>query len=266
MSPTGSTAQSTTIGIVTSLAEETKPLLRRFPRAQRAACGSFPAYRFDAGSNGVMLVQAGMGEVNASDASRCLVETARPGLLLSAGFTGAIRPGPLVGDLVVATALYRYQQNFAFAAVGLSDALTTRLLALTSTASLDRPWHCLPGTFLTTGHSVAKTTLNRQLPSVMPNPVIEMETAAVAAVAAEWGIPCGALRAVSDAASDELDFTVEELCDEQLRLRPSRIIKTILRRPRLIGQFLRLARNSATAGENLATALAQIVEQIDVNL
>jgi adenosylhomocysteine nucleosidase len=252
MSPTGRTAQSTTIGIVTSLAEETKPLLGRFPHAQRAMCGSYPAHRFVAGTNAVMLVQAGMGELNARDASRCLMETAHPRLLLSAGFTGAVQPGPLVGDLVVATALYRYQQNAASPAAGLSDALAARLLALTASAGLDRPWHCFPGTFLTTGHSVAKTALNLHLPSAMPNPVIEMETAAVAAVAAEWGIPCGALRAVSDAASDELDFTVEELCDAHLRLRLSRIILTILRRPRLIGQFLRLARNSATAGENLA--------------
>jgi adenosylhomocysteine nucleosidase len=107
-----------------------------------------------------------------------------------------------------------------------------------------------------------KHVLAQQLPGIAVNPVVEMESAAVARVAATHGIPLLAMRAISDPWDEELDFTIDEFCDETMRIRPVKVLATILRRPRIIPQLIRLAHTSRVAATGLANALERLLGQI----
>jgi len=120
---------------------------------------------------------------------------------------------------------------------------------------------CHSGVFVTTLTSMSKKRMRELLPEHLTSPVLEMESAAVAAVAASAGIPFVGVRTVSDDAGEELGFEIAEFTDAALRISPVKVMLTILRRPAIIPQLLRLARNTRVAGKNLAAALQVLAEE-----
>ena len=97
------------------------------------------------------------------------------------------------------------------------------------------------------------------LPGHYPNPVVEMESGAIAIIAAENNIPLLAIRAVSDPAAEELGFSIDEFCDPDMRrIRPYKVLLTVLRKPRIVPQLVRLAISSRRAAEGLTSALSRL--------
>jgi adenosylhomocysteine nucleosidase len=86
-----------------------------------------------------------------------------------------------------------------------------------------------------------------------------MESAAIAIVAVENGIPFCGIRAVSDPFDEELGFSLDEFCDQRMRIRIPRVLLTIARKPRIIPQLIRLARNSRVAGASLSQAVERFL-------
>ncbi|OGR24172.1 MAG: hypothetical protein A2X83_01300 [Desulfuromonadales bacterium GWD2_54_10] len=70
------------------------------------------------------------------------------------------------------------------------------------------------------------------------------------------------IRAISDPWNEELGFSIQDFCDEQLRVRPIKVLATILRRPIIIPQLIRLARNSRVAARSLTLATKQLFQQL----
>jgi adenosylhomocysteine nucleosidase len=70
------------------------------------------------------------------------------------------------------------------------------------------------------------------------------------------------VRTISDPWDEELDFTIDEFCDDTMRIRPAKVLATILRRPRIIPQLIRLARNSRVAAAGLAKTMRRLLHQI----
>jgi adenosylhomocysteine nucleosidase len=100
-------------------------------------------------------------------------------------------------------------------------------------------------------------------PEEMENPVLEMETAGIAQVAAEKGIPLLSLRAISDGPQAPIPFCLEAVTDEEYNLRIGKIVKTVLGHPQMVLQFLRLGWNTKKAAENAAIALVAALSQPD---
>ena len=82
--------------------------------------------------------------------------------------------------------------------------------------------------------------------------VVEMEYAAVRAKAAEWGVPCRAMRVVSDSATEDLPLDFNRYRDAQGRFQLSRIAFAGLLRPfSVLPKLMQLDRNSKLAAEKL---------------
>jgi adenosylhomocysteine nucleosidase len=92
--------------------------------------------------------------------------------------------------------------------------------------------------------------------------VVEMESAAIALVAGENGIPFVALRTVSDPFGEELGFALDEFCDDRMRIRIPKVLFTIARKPRIIPQLIRLARNSRVAATSLSLAMERFLATV----
>jgi nucleoside phosphorylase len=87
--------------------------------------------------------------------------------------------------------------------------------------------------------------------------VIEMESAAVAAKAREWGLPFRCIKVVSDTAAEDMPLDFNLYRDSAGRFSRSRIALAALRRPfSAIPGLLRLDRNCRHAADKLGEFFA----------
>jgi adenosylhomocysteine nucleosidase len=236
------------VAIIAALPGELKPLIGRLQPTQSTTLDSFPVWRGSFAGKEIIAMQCGMGENNAAAAVTVLLRQ-RPDMLFSIGFAGAVRPGLAVGDLILATELFTYDG---------SAAMPVRADALVAPASFHAP-HRYLGTILSTPHIVYKQAAAAILPQNLAAPVLDMETATIARAATHAGIPLVALRAITDDASMELAFSLTDFCDRSLRLCPWRGLATVVRKPQIIPQLIRLARYSHRAGKTLADGVMDLL-------
>lgn len=247
------------IGIVVALAEERVALVKRLKQVKRRVVDGIPLYGGILEDRQVCVVEGGMGTAAAIRATRLLLAETRPCLVLSAGFCGAIRSGPQVADLVISKRLLVLDGQGQHEISQPGAELTAARLSAELQHRGIRTWQ---GSFITASGIITKATVAETLPADLPTPVLEMESAAVARAAMAAGVPFLGLRAISDDAAEELDFSLDELTDNQLRISILRVLLTCLKKPRIIPQLARLAANSGKAGKNLGSALQQILPML----
>jgi len=243
------------IGIVMAMREEIRPVLRRLGEHRKERAGQFPLYLFQRDGRQVSLIESGMGIKRATAATIELISRAQPRLIITAGLGGAVRPGLNVGEVVLAGQV-----------LTLGDGITTKIVAIDNQALLravheslpGQPFRMLDGAIVTTSGIVNKREAEGLLAREIANPVLDMETSAVAEIAERNGIPLIALRAISDAAEEELLFSLDELTDRELNIRIGKVLLTIAKKPRILPQLIRLAKNSKLATNNLAIVLEQL--------
>lgn len=88
---------------------------------------------------------------------------------------------------------------------------------------------------------------------------VDMESAAVEAVCARSGVPFLAVRAVSDTVDTALSPELVRLLSGG-NVSPIKACRALLRKPSLLGEFLRLARDTKLAARNLAGALVCVIK------
>jgi adenosylhomocysteine nucleosidase len=239
-----------TIGLIAAMTEECRPLLRRVQGWEVCRLGLFSGYRFRIDGRDCLLVQSGIGLNHAGDAARALLAATRPQLLVSFGVAGAVKDDLHIGDVVSV-------RSASLLELGIPGPLA-RLAILSDSAQgavagalTRRGARLVRGTALTTRGS---QIVHLESPE-MENPVLEMETAAIAQAAAEYGVPLMALRGVSDNPREPLPIDPDVLIDENNHLRVGKLIRVLARHPEILFQVRRLRRNTAMAAENVAIAV-----------
>jgi len=247
------------IGIVTAMPEERAALLQPLRSVQRSKLDTLDLYRGSLFGRELCLVEGGMGSSAAAKAATLLLTELQPSIIISAGYCGAVRKGPAVGDVVLCNRLLMADhERLQELPLPGSVSVAARLAAELQQHNL-QAWH---GSFITIGGITTKTAMAKRLPEDLTHPVLEMESAAVALAANQANIPFIGLRAVSDDAMEELGFTLDEICDANGQVAVGRVLWLLARRPWLLGQFLRLAAGSAKAGKSLGRALETIVPML----
>lgn len=243
------------IAVITAMPEEYRAVADSLGAETAAQLGELRAGRFSLAGHEILLAESGMGFHNAARAAEMLLRDGRPDLLVSTGFCGGIAPELKAGDIVVAKGIIiAADGGFEEVPVPLSPAGLNFVARQAAEGS-----RTVGGTFVSTASITSKGLLAGILPGSCLNPVVEMESGAVAIVAAEYNIPLLAIRAVSDSAAEELGFSLDEFCDPDLRrIRIGKVLLTVLRRPRIIPQLVRLSRSSRTAAEGLTAALSRL--------
>jgi adenosylhomocysteine nucleosidase len=246
------------LGVVAAMPQEIKPLLRRVREYRKTREGGFNLYRFELKGVTVALIESGMGPAQAAQATRTLISLAAPPVILNFGFAGGVLPDLEVGDLVLAERVLWLERGVLTEVTGPGTPRGAALFESCSSPSL-----CVKGgVFITAATIMNKRDVAASLGGNVPRAVLEMETAAVLEAAAAHGVPVVALRGVSDAAGEELGFSLEEFCDDRLRLSVPRVIGCLLRKPWIAPQLARLARNSRLTGERLAEGVERALEAL----
>ncbi len=226
--------------ILSALPQEYAPLKKRF-QAFRAVCKRpYRKFALNLAGKEIGLIETGMGDRAVREALRS--EPAAD-LLLFAGFAGALHPDLCTGSVCFAASARRIETGVSYAfrfSHELSDFLAKQGVQPVVALSADGP-----------KDKRALSALADGAPAVL-----DMETATVAEEALLRHIPFLCFRAVSDAIDHELGFDLQDICDDQWRVKPLRVIATILKKPSTLMAFYRLWHNSSLAAKNLCDPVA----------
>lgn len=241
------------IGLIAAMTQESEALLRCVEGVRRIPLGPFRGHTFELSGQYCVLVTSGMGLRRARNATHCLVELKTPRLLISFGIAGAVEPDLGIGDVVAPGAVRLLEGEILSPLQPLAPwpEASTRAMTLTLGGF---GVHLFPGTAVTTNGSQLVQSVD------MMHPILEMETAGIAQVAAGAGIKLLSLRAISDGPCAPLPVNLGEMMDENANLRVGKFLQVVVRHPGILLQSRQFLRNSRTAADNAAAALVSALQ------
>jgi adenosylhomocysteine nucleosidase len=243
--------------LLAALPQEVRLFLRRL-HARRRRGLPWPAWEFAAGQVRGLLALSGMGQAAAREAAVRLMAQFRPQLLVSLGFGGALSPGLHPGDLVLGEFFSKY------------DPETQAFAPVTPAPSPPRPLPELVGVLTGAGVAVSLGSLittpwiirkGRQGGPLtgLPCPVLDLESAALAELARAAGLPFLGLRAITDAAGEEIPDFLAPAGREPGPVGVLDALGWLAADPRRLQDLVRLRRRSRLAAERLAAALMALL-------
>jgi len=245
-----------TNGLIAAMPQESEALLRCIKNWKRAALDPFRGVRFRLMGRNCQLVTSGIGLKRAMDCTNTLLAATSPHLLISFGIAGAVKDDLQIGDVVVAGNACMLNMGL----LGQSRPLASlSKFAWNAAAQVLKP----DGARLVAGTAI--TTLGsqdvRQPLEKIAHPILEMETAGIAQVAAERGIPFVSIRSISDGPQAPIPFDLEAVYDEKYNLRIGKMLMMVLRCPQIIFQSRQMMRNSRIAADQAARVLVAALSQ-----
>lgn len=246
------------IGLIAAMTQESDALLHLIKEWQPMAMASLHGNRFELSGRTCLLVTSGMGARRASEAARSLAKTHNLNLIISFGIAGAVEADLEIGDIVLPDAVCRLDGGIPGPLSTLQPWPEAAQEAVTQVLAA-RGGHVFRGTAVTTGSS----QLTKSQLGGLQHPVLEMETAGILPVAAEKGVPLLSLRAISDGPRAPIPLDVGELMDEDANLLAGRLLKALVRNPRVIFQSRQILQNLKVASDNAAIALVAALSHIN---
>ncbi|MCE9530332.1 MAG: hypothetical protein K8T89_04240 [Planctomycetes bacterium] len=217
--------------VMFAIDREAKPFIKSFADRAKLANGRWRCGDLIVDCLGVGMTSA-RTRVDELLATGCV-----PNLLVVAGFAGALRKGLPLGEVV--------------AAAGVIDESGRKW-------ATDWPAE-RTGRVLTCDQMIGEPEVKKQLGQQYQADVVEMESAAVAAVCRQHGIPFGCVRVVSDDVDQRLSPRLKTLFSSG-QVSIVRVLLSIVRSPRIIPELIRLARQTRYAADQLARRLGELLK------
>ncbi len=199
------------------------------------------------GQRAYWLIQTGVGPAAASAVAEKMLKAQPMSLVISTGFACALVPAQ-VGDLIVGTAVSSVPSDGTGAmrpdSILCDEAVRSDLLAVAQDAGMV----VRVGTIVSGPTVVWQAEGKRRLRRLTDATGLDMESAALASVARERGVPMAIVRTVSDLVDEDLPL------DFNLFLRPTGWIKglwTLIRHPTGFVGLNRLRTQSRVAADQL---------------
>ena len=210
------------LAILSALVDEQRGLLEVLTQSRQTQRAGRTFWTGLLGDLPVVLATSGIGKVAAALTSTVLIESFGASQLVFTGVAGGVGPGVGVGDVVVATGFLqhdmdcsplfpRYEIPLYGQSVVDADPVLTRLLlracqaipqGLTDAASpavLHQGLIASGDRFVSRAGEAAELLVALAAAGLHPL-AVEMECAAVAQVCLDYGVPCAAVRTISDRA------------------------------------------------------------------
>ncbi|MGA2807930.1 MAG: nucleoside phosphorylase [Terracidiphilus sp.] len=224
----------TRVAFIAAMRSELWPLVKGWRSVGRPDGTS--VYETEVGEEGWIAVAGGMGIAGATRSFSIVNQGGKPDLIVNLGLAGS-----LVSDIDPPSLLTVGQ---------IADTRTGERFNL---ASGDRKL-----LILTTGQVAGRAEKQRLAESYRGAVAVEMEAATVARLAQANGIPMACLKAISDAADDDIP-DMNPFIDAEGRFQTGRYTLRIAVRPHRWRQMVRLGENSKRASRELARAAAQLL-------
>lgn len=230
--------QTTTapLGLVAAFRWEVLPLLRGQKNIRRRDRGHIQLLLH---GRPAVLAIAGAGAENALRATRELLRSVPVAGVISVGFAGGLQEALQTGDLLLAEEVIEEGTGRRF-------VCQPGLLRIEGGSA---------GILLSAGAVVNSVEAKRVLGSRWGAVAVDMESAGVAQAAAEWGVPFGALKSITDDSRQSLAIDFQRCRSDDGGLSAWKILRESLVTPHGLRELWRLAGSSRRAAENLALAL-----------
>ena len=228
--------------VVAALQREIAPLWRRSRPQSRIATSSGRFIRTRLGGRPAVLGWTGDGGRAAAEGLRALLARQAVSRLIVLGVAGGLSPELAAGQVVVASEI----RDASGAAPPPDEHLSRQALATND---------AIPGLLFTSQRILSRRRDKADAWQRLGKPrvaTVDLETAVWARIAAERHLPFVAIRAVSDAAEEDLPLDFERYRDAHGRLRQSRVALAAAARPALIGALRRLQKRVDAGAERLA--------------
>ncbi|MGB6685642.1 MAG: hypothetical protein WBH24_18465 [Candidatus Acidiferrum sp.] len=210
----------------------------------------FDLFKANIGPNEVTVLLTGMGVDNAAKAMSSIPIEVHD-LCISTGLAGSLDGSLVPGDIAVSRATEMLDQSLLIA----SEPILVDL-AVASGAKL-------VNVSLTSEKIVAtaeeKEALGRK------GSIVEMESTHILAAATQKLVPCVAVRAISDAADEDLPVDFARILDSHGHLKMGGLLKEVGLSPYRIPMLIQFGRQSRAAAKSLANFLDRYVSTISRN-
>ncbi len=246
------------IAILVAVKQELRPILRRAKASHVVRQQHLDFYEGTFGGLPVALLALGVGMECARIAAEMTIKCYRPDLVISAGFGGGLCDSVKAGDIVIGTEILDLLEDYG-------DEIRWRLRLKPSHIprfNVDPPGLRLHyGKLITKDEIVLKSSTKTRIGKTTGALSVDMETSAVAAVAAAHQTDFLAVRCIIDTSRDDMpeDFNDFFVLGQ---LRPDRVLSACVRDPRIIGDLARLGYRAKKSGNNLARFLEAALPQL----
>jgi len=197
--------------VIAALAQEAHALVRRMPRAESVG-PRLSVWETD----GLVVMVGGVGKVAAAMAAQYACDVFKPRCLIAIGLAGALEGGGRRGRVIVATGAMQHDidgrpltdakgvvPGLGISIIPANPAVAETLLRSARYKSED----AISGLVLTGDQIVTSRAIRDGLARDFPDATcVDMETAAIAQVAHQNGLPWSALRVTSDSADETFDL------------------------------------------------------------
>jgi adenosylhomocysteine nucleosidase len=209
----------------------------------------FDLYRANIGSDEVTVLLTGMGRQNAFNAIQT-IPLELTDVCISTGLAGALDPGLKPGIIVAG----RFCETVSKLQKTSSDSDLLNLASAAGARTLDM--------FLTS-ETILVTASEKQALAATGS-VVEMESAHILAAASGRGVPVVVVRAISDAADEDLPVDFRQIVDSRGRVRYSPLMKELALHPHRVPLLVQFARQTRAAAVSLADFLDDYIPLIAV--
>ena len=235
------------IGIVSALPIELGQFMDRCERVKHYKGGDFTfrGGRYD--GIRIVVAESGMGYARARKATQAMVDAHAPKWILSSGFAGALLPTMKLGEIIMANEIVdQHGQQ----------------ISINLTLASDEANGLYVGRILTADEMVRTVEEKKQLHEKHEAIAVDMESLAVAQVAAETKTGFMAVRVISDDMSADLPPEVLSIIGYTGAVRVGAALTSLFKRPESLKDMLHLRTNAQAAARSLATFLDGVVHQL----
>ncbi|GAA0361115.1 5'-methylthioadenosine/adenosylhomocysteine nucleosidase [Alkalibacterium iburiense] len=209
------------IGIIAAMEQEIRVLTEQLNHKEEITKANQKFYKGKLSDMNVVLVQSGIGKVNASIAATLLIEVFQVDAVINTGSAGGIGAGLSVGDLVLSKQLaYNDADARAFGyAYGQIPQMPERYGADDKLISLfmkaaEKEWTIRNGLIVTGDSFISSKVEIKKIKEYFEDALVtEMEGAAIAQTCYQFDIPFLVIRAVSDVADEEASVSFDEFIE-----------------------------------------------------
>lgn len=187
------------IAIFGAVKEEIAGIKQSMNISDRVRLGKTDAWTGKWVGKNIVLVRSGVGGQRAKDSTLQVIDTFQPKALISIGYAGAVQPELNVGDLVIADSIMKadVEENRKYHP---DPDWLERALNIPCPDGVKK----VVGGLLTVSTVINDPAAKRDLGESYGVQAVEMETAAIAKVAEDRGLPFLSVRVISDSIDDEL--------------------------------------------------------------
>lgn len=207
-----------TIGIIFAMNEELTALKKYFTIDKITKIYDLTFYEVDFIETRLVLVESGVGKVNAGRTTQILIDNYKPSAIYNIGVAGGVDKSLKVGDVVISTSLV--QHDFDITAFNhkkgyipnVGDVIPVdRILVMNSVEALEKkrlPYKlgCIASGDIFCTDAKMASKINEKFKALC----VEMEGAAIGQVCFLCQVPCLVLRSISDCPDNNNRITYDE--------------------------------------------------------